>query len=56
VTSPPYWGLRDYDDPDQIGSETRVEEYVDKLSKNEKYYYDYESIKEKGVNGEFRNK
>jgi site-specific DNA-methyltransferase (cytosine-N4-specific) len=28
VTSPPYWGLRDYDYPDQIGSETLVTDYI----------------------------
>lgn len=28
VTSPPYWGLRDYGDPDQIGLEATPEEYV----------------------------
>lgn len=28
VTSPPYWGLRDYNHPDQIGQEKTPEEYV----------------------------
>nr|WP_268808026.1 DNA methyltransferase [Lysinibacillus mangiferihumi] len=28
VTSPPYWGLRDYDVDGQIGLENTVEEYV----------------------------
>ena len=28
VTSPPYWGLRDYGHPDQIGLEPTPEEYV----------------------------
>lgn len=28
LTSPPYWGARDYDHPSQIGSETDVIEYV----------------------------
>jgi DNA modification methylase len=28
ITSPPYWGLRDYDHPDQIGQEPTPEEYV----------------------------
>ena len=28
VTSPPYWGLRDYDIDGQIGSETNVEDYL----------------------------
>ncbi len=32
VTSPPYWGLRDYDHPSQIGSEESPEEYVRKLT------------------------
>lgn len=31
VTSPPYWGLRDYDHPDQIGAEASPEKYVDNL-------------------------
>lgn len=31
VTSPPYWGLRDYDFPGQIGSEEDVGEYVRRL-------------------------
>jgi DNA modification methylase len=28
VTSPPYWGLRDYGEPDQLGLEPTPEEYV----------------------------
>src|SRR6186713_1388436 len=28
VTSPPYWGLRDYGNPDQLGLEPTPEEYV----------------------------
>jgi DNA modification methylase len=31
VTSPPYWGLRDYGHPEQWGNEPTVEEYVDHL-------------------------
>ena len=31
VTSPPYFGLRDYGHPDQIGAEALLEEYVLKL-------------------------
>lgn len=31
VTSPPYWGLRDYGHPDQIGLEENPNEYVVKL-------------------------
>lgn len=31
ITSPPYWGLRDYDYPDQIGAEDKVEHYVEHL-------------------------
>lgn len=31
VTSPPYWGLRDYGEPEQIGDEETPEEFVDKL-------------------------
>lgn len=32
VTSPPYWGLRDYENPDQIGSEDKVDDYINKLA------------------------
>lgn len=28
ITSPPYWGLRDYDHPDQIGAESLLEDYL----------------------------
>lgn len=28
VTSPPYWGLRDYDHPNQIGAEAKLDDYV----------------------------
>lgn len=31
VTSPPYWGLRDYDHVDQIGSEPSPDQYVKNL-------------------------
>jgi len=31
ITSPPYWNLRDYDHPDQLGNETTVQEYIIKL-------------------------
>jgi site-specific DNA-methyltransferase (cytosine-N4-specific) len=31
VTSPPYWGLRDYDHPDQIGAEESPDLYVKSL-------------------------
>jgi DNA modification methylase len=31
VTSPPYWGLRDYGHPGQLGLETTPEEYVERL-------------------------
>jgi len=31
VTSPPYWGLRDYGIPGQIGAEKDVAEYINKL-------------------------
>jgi len=31
VTSPPYWGLRDYGVDDQIGLEETPEQYVDKM-------------------------
>src|SRR5439155_7738067 len=32
VTSPPYWGLRDYGIPHQIGAEKTIEEYVANLT------------------------
>ena len=31
VTSPPYWGLRDYGVPGQLGLEATPEEYVNKM-------------------------
>lgn len=31
VTSPPYWGLRDYDHPDQIGAEASPDLYIKNL-------------------------
>jgi site-specific DNA-methyltransferase (adenine-specific) len=31
ITSPPYWGLRDYSFPDQIGLELTLPQYVDRL-------------------------
>jgi site-specific DNA-methyltransferase (adenine-specific)/site-specific DNA-methyltransferase (cytosine-N4-specific) len=31
VTSPPYWGLRDYGIPSQIGAEEELEDYIGKL-------------------------
>jgi len=31
VTSPPYWGLRDYDHPSQLGAEESPQQYVDHL-------------------------
>ena len=33
ITSPPYWNLRDYDNPDQIGIEETLEEYIDNIVK-----------------------
>ena len=33
VTSPPYWGLRDYGIPGQIGAEIKVDDYVSALVK-----------------------
>jgi site-specific DNA-methyltransferase (adenine-specific)/site-specific DNA-methyltransferase (cytosine-N4-specific) len=32
VTSPPYWGLRDYGIPNQIGAETNLEDYLCNLT------------------------
>lgn len=31
VTSPPYWGLRDYDYEQQIGAEEKIEDYISNL-------------------------
>ena len=31
ISSPPYWALRDYDAPGQLGLESTFEEYIDKL-------------------------
>lgn len=31
MTSPPYWGLRDYGIPGQIGAETKVSDYINHL-------------------------
>lgn len=31
VTSPPYWGLRDYGENGQLGLEATLEEYIDKM-------------------------
>ena len=31
ITSPPYWGLRDYDHPAQIGAEPSPEQYLENL-------------------------
>lgn len=31
ITSPPYWGLRDYGDPNQLGQEETPEEYIANL-------------------------
>lgn len=39
VTSPPYWSLRDYAIPGQIGLETSVEEYIGELVKVFKQVY-----------------
>ena len=33
VTSPPYWGLRDYDHPGQIGAEAKLDDYIADLVK-----------------------
>jgi site-specific DNA-methyltransferase (cytosine-N4-specific) len=35
---------------------TRAHEYLFMLTKSEQYYYDYEAIKETGLNGQFRNR
>ena len=31
VTSPPYWGLRDYQTPGQLGLENTPEEYIARM-------------------------
>ncbi len=31
ITSPPYWGLRDYGEPHQIGAEPEMQDYIDNL-------------------------
>ena len=31
VTSPPYWGMRDYGVPGQVGAETELSEYIGKM-------------------------
>ena len=31
VTSPPYWGLRDYNSPDQIGLEETLPQFINRL-------------------------
>jgi len=33
ITSPPYWGLRDYGIPHQIGSESKLDDYINNLVK-----------------------
>lgn len=33
ITSPPYWGLRDYQNSNQLGLEATYQEYIDKLVK-----------------------
>jgi len=32
MTSPPYWNLRDYGEPDQLGLEDTSEEFVENLA------------------------
>ena len=32
VTSPPYWGLRDYGKSDQLGLEENTDDYVQRLT------------------------
>ena len=34
ITSPPYWGLRDYENEDQIGQEKHPEQFVENFVKN----------------------
>ena len=32
VTSPPYWGLRDYDNDEQLGQEDTPEKFISNLA------------------------
>ena len=32
VTSPPYWGLRDYNNPEQLGLEKEIDDYIGNLT------------------------
>ncbi|MHA1301777.1 MAG: DNA-methyltransferase, partial [Candidatus Helarchaeota archaeon] len=47
VTSPPYWGQRDYGFEKQIGNEENLEEYISKLVKI--YNILRQKLKEKGI-------
>jgi len=47
VTSPPYWGLRDYGQPGQIGLERTPEEYVTRLA--EVFYQVWRVLKADGT-------
>jgi len=38
VTSPPYWGLRDYGKDDQIGMESTPDEFVEQQALSYKHY------------------
>ncbi len=31
ITSPPYWGIRDYDEENQIGAEEELDEFIEKI-------------------------
>src|SRR6266487_2625197 len=31
LTSPPYWGARDYEHPEQIGMESELDDYITRL-------------------------
>jgi len=47
MTSPPYWGLRDYGHPDQLGQEETPEEFINKLVS---FFDDVkEKLKDKGT-------
>jgi DNA modification methylase len=47
ITSPPYWGLRDYDHKDQIGQEKTPEEYIKTMVKV--FRETYRVLKPKGT-------
>lgn len=47
VTSPPYWGLRSYGDPHEIGAESSLELYLDSIS--EVFLQCHEALRDDGT-------